>query len=575
MISMAKMKIGTRIYLSFGVAFAIVLALGITGMTQINAINDAGTLMYEKMTIPMGYLAEIIQDFQRTRVNLREILLTEDESKIKNIADTIQSYRKAIENNSELYKKTLFTEAGKKAYDGYWTSMIDFNQIMDQITGEISAGNRAKARTLITGRGAEVVQKSQGAIENLLKIKVSVAKETAEGNDRIAKHASTLIIVCVTAGMLLFLLFAITTSRSITIPVHNSVLFLERISRGDLTEDVPGTLLQRGDEAGDLGRSMQTMTDSLRTLLKDVSNGVTTLAASSTELSAVSSQTGTGVKAMSDKASTVAAAAEEMSANTATVAAGMEQASTSLSSVAAATEEMSATVGEIAHNSERARSISDQAMTQTQNISALMQQLGKSAHDIGKVTETITNISSQTNLLALNATIEAARAGAAGKGFAVVANEIKDLARQTAAATEDIKAKIQGVQSSTGGVITDIEKIASVIKEVGTIVASIATAIEEQASVTKDVATNIAQASTGVKDANQNVTQIAGVTKSIAQDVATLSNGVGDMRQGGEQVQASSLELSRLAEQLKVMVSRFHLRESNLGLSQQSKAYNG
>jgi methyl-accepting chemotaxis protein len=175
------------------------------------------------------------------------------------------------------------------------------------------------------------------------------------------------------------------------------------------------------------------------------------------------------------------------------------------------------------------------------------------------VTETITNISAQTNLLALNATIEAARAGTAGKGFAVVANEIKELARQTAEATEDIKARIAGIQGSTGTAVSDIGQIATVIKDVGAIVASIAAAIEEQATVTKDVAANIAQASTGVRDANQHVTQTAEVSKSIARDIGNVNAAVADIRQGGEHVEASAVELSKLAEKLQAQVAQFRM----------------
>jgi methyl-accepting chemotaxis protein len=188
-----------------------------------------------------------------------------------------------------------------------------------------------------------------------------------------------------------------------------------------------------------------------------------------------------------------------------------------------------------------------------------MQKLGLAAQEIGQVTETITNISAQTNLLALNATIEAARAGAAGKGFAVVANEIKELARQTAEATEDIKTRVAGVQSSAGMAITDIDQITSVIKDVGSIVSSIAAAIEEQAAVTKDVAGNIAQASAGVRDANSHIAQTAEVSKSIARDIAGVNADVADIRRGGEQVQVSAVELSRLAEQLKTQVSQFRM----------------
>ncbi|NTU60091.1 MAG: PAS domain-containing protein, partial [Deltaproteobacteria bacterium] len=284
-----------------------------------------------------------------------------------------------------------------------------------------------------------------------------------------------------------------------------------------------------------------------------------TLASAATELSAVSRQTADGVAAMAEQSNSVAAAAEEASANSTSVAASMEQSSTSLSSVATATEQMSATVGNIASDTARARSVSESATRQAQTVAEQMQMLGRSAEEIGMVTETITNISAQTNLLALNATIEAARAGAAGKGFAVVANEIKELARQTAEATGEIKGRVSGVQLSVGSAISDIGQIVNVIEEVGTIVAGIAAATEEQAATTRDVASNIAQASQGVEDANVRVAQTADVSKSIAREMATVSASVGDLRQGGEQVQASAADLSRLSEQLRALVEQFRV----------------
>ena len=345
--------------------------------------------------------------------------------------------------------------------------------------------------------------------------------------------------------------------RGISAPIAASVGTLDRISQGDLSQEVSEALLKRPDEAGDLARAMQTTTHGLRALLREIAGGIQTLATSSTELTGVSANTSREVKAAVDKATTVAAAAEESSSNTASVAGSMDRASANLASVAAATEEMSATVADIASNSEKARAISEHAVGEAQTISTLVQQLGDAAQQIGQVTETITDISSQTNLLALNATIEAARAGAAGKGFAVVANEIKELARQTAAATEDIKAKIAGVQASAGRAIGDIEKITGVIQEVGGIVANIAAAIEEQAAVTKDVANNVAQASAGVKDANHQVAETAAVSGSIAQDIAAVNRAVADLRQDGERVQASATELSVLADQLQNATQRF------------------
>jgi len=374
-------------------------------------------------------------------------------------------------------------------------------------------------------------------------------------------HARTIelgIIFVTIAVVMLFL--GIVISRNIVgglAPIMNS---LKSIAANDLSgARLPDALLGRGDELGDLASAAQAMSDNLRRLLGGISNGVHTLATAATELSVVSGQTASGTASMADRAHSVAAAAEQASSNTLSISAGMEQSSSSLSSVASATEQMSATVGDIAANTSRARAISELATGQAQSITAQMQKLGQAAQEIGNVTETITNISAQTNLLALNATIEAARAGAAGKGFAVVANEIKELAKQTAEATEDIKTRIAGIQNSTGSAISDIGQITAVIKDVGGIVASIAAAIEEQATVTRDVAGNIAQASVGVQEANDRVSQTAEVSKSIARDIAGVNAAVTGIRQGGEQVQSSALDLSKLAEDLGAQVAQFRV----------------
>ncbi len=345
-------------------------------------------------------------------------------------------------------------------------------------------------------------------------------------------------------------------AQGIVRPIVRATDMLKDISQGegDLTKRLD---VASKDEIGLLARYFNNFVEKLQGIIGQIAGNAGTVASAATELSSVSSQTAHSVQTLSGKTATVAAAAEESSANTTGVAASMEETSNNLSSVASATEEMSATIGEVASNSEKARAVSAQAREQATAVSALMQQLGQAAQEIGKVTETITEISSQTNLLALNATIEAARAGAAGKGFAVVANEIKELAQQTAEATEDIKAKISGVQTSSGNAISDIEAITGVIGQVGELVAGIATAIEEQAAVTKDVAGNIAQASAGVQEANERVAQTASVSKTMAEDVAGVNAAAGEIRAGGEQVQTSAAELSKLAEQLKGLVGQF------------------
>ncbi len=341
---------------------------------------------------------------------------------------------------------------------------------------------------------------------------------------------------------------------SVTKPIIKGVDFAQKMSDGDLTNSLD---IEQRDEIGQLAKALNKMGANIRQMFKDIVTGVHTVTSATTELSAISSQMSQGAQQTSGKANMVATAAEELSSNMSSVAAAMEQASTNIHTVATATEEMTSTIGEISRNTEKARNITATAVGQSVEINNKINNLGIAAREIGKITEAITAISAQTNLLALNATIEAARAGAAGKGFAVVANEIKELAQQTATATEDIKNKIGGIQGFTTMAVSDIEKISQTIKEVNEIVTTIAAAIEEQTVVTKDIAGNIAQAAMGIQEVNSNVAQTSTVAGSIAQDIADVNQAAGEMSSSSSQVKISAAELSKVAEQIQAFMAKF------------------
>jgi methyl-accepting chemotaxis protein len=371
-----------------------------------------------------------------------------------------------------------------------------------------------------------------------------------------SKTAIRSMMLIASAALIIGIAFAILLTRAITGPVRKTASFAQTMADGDFTTKLD---VNQGDEIGVMARSLNLMVGQLGSMIKEIVAGINSLSMSSTDLAAVSKQLSSAAKDTADKSGSVAAASEEMSTNFQSVSAAMEQSTSNVNMIASSTEEMTATVNEIAESAEKARIITDKAVRQSQATTTKMTELGESAKKIGRVTETITEISEQTNLLALNATIEAARAGEAGKGFAVVANEIKELARQTAEATVDIKNQISEMQSTTNLTIEDIGKISEVILDINTVINAIATAVEEQSAATNEIAGNISQASMGIAEVNENVAQSSVVVADITRDVSQISLQSTQVGDGSTQVQASAQSLSDLADQLELMVKKFKI----------------
>jgi methyl-accepting chemotaxis protein len=448
-------------------------------------------------------------------------------------------------------KKILDFENDLKELESCRLSIVSYRASLKQLQslGVKREGVSQKQAALI----GNIVQQAQGLAQLGL-------EDTVQSTKSIAKSISvTLVVVMVgvVVGLVLGVLLAIKNTLSITLPLGRMASTLQAMANGEFSGEVHAGDVQRKDEIGDVAKSAALLTGSMRDVISGVSTGIQTLTVSSAELSDISGQMISGVRHMSDMATNVAAAAEESSVNSSSVAAGMEQAATNLSTVASATEEMSATIAEIASNAEHVRSISGEASQQAISVAAAMKQLVTAAQEIGKVTEAITEISEQTNLLALNATIEAARAGEAGKGFAVVANEIKELAKQTATATYDIRNKVDAIRTSTNNAMNDIDRISTVIQSVNEIVPQMASAIEEQATVTHDIADSIAQATAGVAESNEHVAENASVSSEIARDIGKINETIAEIRAGGDHVLRSATELTTLSEQLKLMVAKF------------------
>ncbi len=344
--------------------------------------------------------------------------------------------------------------------------------------------------------------------------------------------------------------------RGITRPLNKMIYMVKDIAEGDgdLTKRL---VIERKDEIGEVSGYINQFIQNIQGIVKQIAENANRVTDSSDQLLSIAKDLSSGAEDTSQRASNVATASEEMSANLNNVAAAMEQSSTNTNMVASAAEEMTSTITEIAENAERARNITSKAVDQAKAASERMGELGDAAKKIGTVTETITEISEQTNLLALNATIEAARAGEAGKGFAVVANEIKDLARQTAQATLNIKSQIADVQKTTTASVSEINQISEVINDVNDIVSTIAAAVVEQTAATQEIATNIAQASQGIQEVNENVSQSSVVAGNITEDISKVNLAAIGISESSRKVQSSSEGLQHMAAELNAIVGNF------------------
>jgi len=354
----------------------------------------------------------------------------------------------------------------------------------------------------------------------------------------------------------------------VTIALCLSFLVIRRIKKitaglqdiaqgeGDLTKRL---LVDSTDEIGELRKWFNTFVEKIQDIVKDVAQGAGDLDLSSNQLALISESMKQKADNTSAEAEAVSTASAAMSGDMNTVAAAMEEAATNINMMAAAAEEMNVTINHITENTDKARSITEKAVVQTDEASKQVDELGRSAESISKVLETITEISDQVNLLALNATIEAARAGDAGRGFAVVANEIKELARQTADAAGEIRSRVEGIQNSTQGTVSQMGMISSVVAEVNSIVVVIANAIEEQSAATREIAENVNQASQGLSEVNENVAgttvNLSEITKKIG-DVTSASKEISD---NSGQVTDNAERLADLSTQLNNMVRQFRV----------------
>ncbi|MEU4426017.1 methyl-accepting chemotaxis protein [Actinoplanes sp. NPDC024001] len=519
-----------------GVAFTVVLVLlGIAVAIGAVALNHQSDSAARVRTLQHLMHEVDEQKFYNADISGWQIAYAWDVYRLgpKTAVDPENPNRAGFLTDVGLLKKLLaetdvaaMTDAERTVFEGLSTRWDEYLKADEQIVALYAAGQVKEGDNLLLGDSYELYYKIVEGTNALIASVTQRADAAAqEARDEAAVARNMMIIVFVLA-IAVALLFTVLVTRSVVRPAGRLVEALQAMARGDLTVrvDTTGT-----DEMAVMGRAVDEAVAGVRATIVEIVDNGGRLAEASETMRLVSRQIDTSIAEADQQAGLAATGAAGVSGNVHTVAAG--------------SDEMGSAIGEISRNAADAAQVASDAVGAARTTSETINRLGDSSAQIGDVIDVITQIAAQTNLLALNATIEAARAGEAGKGFAVVASEVKDLAQETARATEQISQQIAAIQAETGQAVTAIDEISRIIEQISDYQTTIASAVEEQSATTAEMNRGVAEAASGVSDIANNIA-------SVAHSTATSREAVGQTARTAEDVQ-------ELADRLRAAAQRF------------------
>jgi methyl-accepting chemotaxis protein len=522
---LADLSVNSKILTTIGIAVLVGIIVGLVGLRALSVASGSAQSIYSSNT-SVKAVGDITAAMTQARVDLANQAISLDAATTLKYEQAFDADLKAVGAGFAVYA-TTHPVGDPAVIADLQTNWQTYSEIAT--TRQLPAGRANDLKGWQQTRDTDITPvfaKIRGDLAALAAAEDADARKNAATARSGYLSSRTTAILLLTIGSLAALLLGFWVARQIVRSLSKVKNVCDGLAVGDLTGT---TGLTSRDEPGLMGRSLDQALARLRQTVATIDGSATSLAGASEQMSGTAQQ--------------IAASAEEATAQAQTVSAAAEQISRSVSTVSAGSEEMGSAIREISQNAAEAAQVASDAVVLTASTSVTMNKLGESSAEIGNVIKTITAIAEQTNLLALNATIEAARAGELGKGFAVVASEVKDLAQETARATEDISRRVQAIQTDTGGAVTAIDEISQVITRISDFQTTIASAVEEQTATTAEMNRSVTEAATGTSQIAENITGVA--------EAARLTS------EGVFQTQEATKDLARMSADLTALVSNF------------------
>ncbi len=477
-----NIKMGPKLIGAFLLVATMAGVVGFIGVRNIRAIDEADTKLYEKVTIPLGEMGDIMQLFQRKRVNLRDALLTGDADKYGKRIQELDANTSKVE---EAFTKSILTDKGKEAFKTYKDADGKYDQVTDQIMKLVAAGKVKDAETLMRGEGFKANEDVQKALDVLQNSKLVIAKETSDANTELANKSVVIMFSIIAIAIAVGVGVGILLTRSITGPLARFSEVLEAVAGGDLSVRSD---IKNKDEIGEMGNTLNTTIAGLQEAMLQVQEAALAISTASGEISMGNT---------------------DLSRRTEEQAASLEETASSMEQITSNVNQTADNARSANTESAKARQVAQDGGAAVTQVIAAMEAINQSSAKINEIIGVVDEIAFQTNLLALNAAVEAARAGEQGRGFAVVAAEVRNLAKRSADAAKEIKGLIrESVAKSTDG-----NKVAA---HAGETIQEVVTNVQRVTSLVGEIAGATQEQSTGLNEINKAVVQMDEVTQQNA-----------------------------------------------------------